>query len=57
MARSLWKDPAVHTNYHTLRESIVSKANMPGGVDINQALTVHRRWKQFGKLVQAGRLK
>lgn len=56
MAQHTWTDPAIHTNYHTLRQSIMTKANLPGAVSHDQADKVDRYWRRIGKLAQAGRL-
>lgn len=49
--------PAIPTNYGQLWLALQSRAAMPGGIDHNQARTVHNRWKRLGKLAAAGRLK
>lgn len=55
MAQNTWNDPAIHSDYHTLRQSILNKANLPGGITIDQADRVDRHWRRIGKLVSAGR--
>lgn len=55
MSNGTWTDPAIHTNYGTLRQSILAKAGRPGGIDINQADLVDRRWRSIGKRIAAGR--
>lgn len=51
-----WTDPAVHANYGTLRQSILTKANRPGAISHDQADKVDRYWRRIGKLAAAGRL-
>lgn len=56
MARHLWNPPALHSNYGQLRQTIEHRSNQPGSITLDQATTVHKRWRQLGKLAQAGRL-
>lgn len=49
--------PAPQTSYGDLWQTIAARTGGPGAIDLNQARTVHNRWKTIGKLVTAGRLK
>ena len=55
-ARTPWKAPLIHSDYGQLRQTLEQRASAPGGIDAHQADVVHRRWRQIGKLAQAGRL-
>lgn len=52
-----WIEPKIHSNYGELRQTILAKANIPGGLTQDQADQVHRFWRRIGKQAQAGRLK
>lgn len=56
MAQNAWNDPPIHADYHTLRQSVLTKANLPGGISYDQADKVDRYWRRLGKLAAAGRL-
>lgn len=51
MATRTWTDPAIHANYHTLRQAILAR-----GIDHDLADRVDRYWRSIGKLAVAGRL-
>jgi hypothetical protein len=56
MAKTTWTEPKIHGNYGELWQSLLSRADLPGGIGIDRARQVHVHWRSLGKRATKGRL-